>query len=199
MASGFALMDGKQKQVIEPVKWLLLYFCRMISFVRLTPADAALLSEIGGISLLESHGHSAPGEIMQAYVDKSFSEEACVAELSDENNIFNAVFYNNKPAGYSKIVFDYPHSAVPLQPVTKMERLYLLKEFYALKLGQQLLQQAIGLSKAKGEAGMWLNGWKGNERALRFYQKNGFETVGESQFVLTETHANPNWVMLLRY
>lgn len=180
-------------------KALLLYFRAMISFVRLTPADAKLLSEIGGVSLIESHGHSAPARIMQEYVDKSFSTEACFEELSDEANIFFAIYYNNEHAGYSKIVFDYPHPAVPLQPVTKLERLYLLKEFYRLQLGHHLMQQAIDLSKANGEQGMWLNVWKKNERAIRFYEKQGFETVGESEFVLTEAHANPNWVMLLRY
>lgn len=171
----------------------------MISFRRLTPADAALLARIGGISLIESHGHSAPAETMQAYRDRAFTEEACHAELSNEANVFSAVFYNNQPAGYSKILFNSPHPAVDLQPVTKLERLYLLKEFYDLKLGHQLLQQAISLSKEQGEKGMWLNVWKGNERAIRFYQKQGFETVGESDFVLTATHSNPNWIMLLRY
>jgi ribosomal protein S18 acetylase RimI-like enzyme len=171
----------------------------MISLRRLTVADAAMLSEIGGISLIESHGHSAPAEIMHAYRSKAFTEEACRQELLDEANIFHAIFYKGEPAGYSKIVFHCPHPVVSLNPVTKMERLYLLKEFYALKLGQQLMQNAVDLSKAAGEKGMWLNVWKGNERALRFYWKQGFETVGESEFVLTETHSNPNWVMLLKY
>lgn len=125
--------------------------------------------------------------------------EACRAELMDEHNIFHAVFYNGQPAGYSKIIFDCPHPVVAVQPVTKLERLYLLNQFYDLKLGHRLLQQAVDLSQAHGEQGMWLNVWKENERAIRFYQKQGFETVGESQFVLTATHANPNWVMLLRY
>jgi GNAT superfamily N-acetyltransferase len=171
----------------------------MVSFSRLTPADAALLSKIGGVSLLQSHGHSAPAHIMQAYVDKSFSEAACAAELANKDNIFNAVYYNGAPAGYAKLVFNCPHPAVALQPVTKLERLYLLQKFHGLKLGYQLLQQAIDLSKAQGEGGMWLNVWKENKRAIAFYEKCGFQTVGESRFVLTDTHANPNWVMLLQY
>lgn len=167
--------------------------------VRLAPADAALLSKIGSATLLESHGHSAPADILHDYVSKAFNEEACLCELSDAHNLFHGIFYNGVPAGYSKIVFDCPHNAVDLQPVTKMERLYLLKEFYELKLGQQLMQQAISLSKAQGEKGMWLNVWKKNERAIRFYAKHGFKSVGESEFVLTAAHSNPNWVMLLRY
>lgn len=171
----------------------------MISLQRLTPADAPLLSQVGGVSLIESHGHSAPAAVMQAYVAKSFSEDACKTELGDEANIFNAAFYKGEPAGYSKIVFHCPHPAIALQQVTKLERLYLLKDFYDLKLGHRLLEQAIDLSQKAGDRGMWLNVWKENSRAISFYEKAGFETVGESRFVLTETHANPNWVMLLTY
>ena len=163
------------------------------------PADAALLSRVGGISLLESHGHSAPGGTMQAYVDKSFSEETCKAELLDENNIFTAAFYKNAAAGYSKIILATPHPAVDLKPVTKLERLYLLKEYYGFKLGHHLLEQAIGFSKEKEQKGMWLEVWKGNSRAVGFYEKQGFQTIGETAFRLTDTHANPAWVMLARY
>lgn len=171
----------------------------MVLYERLTPADAPLLARMGGISLLESHGHSAPTAIMQAYVNKCFSEEACRAELADETNVFWAVFYHRQPAGYFKIIYNTPHALVPLQPVTKLERLYLLKAFYGLGLGHGGLQQAIALSKAAGDKGMWLDVWKKNERALRFYQKEGFATVGESRFVLAETRANPIWVMVRQH
>ena len=171
----------------------------MVSIVRLTTADTQILSQIGGKSLIESHGHSAPLEVMQEYVAKSFNFQTCCEELEDEMNIFYAVYYNNEPGGYYKIILDKPHPAVPLQSATYMERLYLLQSFYDQKLGQQLMQHALQLSKAAGEKGMWLNVWKENERALRFYQKQGFGNVGESEFRLTATHANPNWVMLLTY
>lgn len=171
----------------------------MVLMERLTPDDAALLARMGGKSLIESHGHSAPGETMQAYAERSFNEEACRAGLGDEKNIFFAVFYNGQPAGYSKIILDTPHLAVALQPVTKLERLYLLKEFYGLELGHRLLQQAIALSKKSGDKGVWLEVWKGNDRAIRFYEKQGFRTVGETGFVLTETHTNPAWVMVMEY
>ena len=171
----------------------------MISFKSLTPADASLLAKIGRVSLLESHGHSQPIEVMQAYVNKSFSEEACRIELANHSNIFTAVFFNNQPAGYSKIIYNTPHPAISIVTVTKLERLYLLKEFYDHKLGHVMLHKAIENSKEAGDKGMWLEVWKGNERAVRFYQKQGFETVGETIFRLTPTHSNPAWVMMLGY
>ena len=171
----------------------------MLSFVRLTPEDAPLLARIGGTSLLESHGHSAPLAVMQQYVDRHFSEEACQAELHEESNLFTAVFFNGQPAGYSKVIFNTPHPAIALQPVTKLERLYLLKEFYDQKLGHALLQHTITLSKGAGDNGMWLDVWTENHRALRFYQKQGFATVGEGRFVLNSSHSNPVWIMLHQY
>lgn len=171
----------------------------MISLRRLAPADASMLASLGSITVLQSHGHSAPAGVMQAYADKSFSEEACRAELLDEANVFYAAFHNNEPAGYFKIVMNAPHRLVPLQPVTKLERLYLLDWFHGLSLGYRLLQQAVALSKAAGEKGMWLDVWKGNEKAIKFYQKQGFETVGEGEFPLTKTRVNPIWVMMLRH
>lgn len=171
----------------------------MVSFKLLTPSDSPLLAQIGRISLLESHGHSQPIEIMQAYVSRSFSEAACRTELADKSNIFYAVYYNAQPAGYSKIIYSRPHPAISIAPVTKLERLYLLKEFYDLKLGHLMLHQAIENSKKTGDKGMWLEVWKGNERAVRFYERQGFQTVGETRFKLTATHSNPAWVMGIEY
>lgn len=171
----------------------------IISLRQLKPADAPLLSKIGGISLIESHGHSAPMETMQDYVSRSFSEEACCNELSDDCNIFFLITYKDQPAGYSKIILNTSHPNVALQPATKLERLYLLREFYGLALGDHLLQRAIELATIAGDKGMWLNVWKKNDRAIHFYEKQGFQIMGESEFVLTSSHSNPNWVMWLTY
>jgi ribosomal protein S18 acetylase RimI-like enzyme len=174
-------------------------FLPMLPITRLTPADAPMLSTLGTTTLLQSHGHSAPAEVMESYVDRAFSPESCLKELEEEGNVFHAVWYDGVPVGYTKIVYRQPHPAIAERAVTKMDRLYLLNEVFEKGLGERLLQNAIALSKAEGERGMWLNVWKGNERAIRFYGKHGFEVIGEGEFVLTETHANPNWVMLLKY
>lgn len=169
---------------------------------RITPAtiqDLETLTQVGRKSLLESHGHSAPAVVMQAYVDEKFTESALEKELFDPQNIFHIIWHNHQPAGYSKIIYRQSLPQVPQKNITKMERLYLLQEYYSLKLGQQLLQFNIDLSKQEGEAGMWLYVWKENERAMRFYTRAGFKIIGDGWFRLTDEHANPNWQMLLTY
>jgi ribosomal protein S18 acetylase RimI-like enzyme len=171
----------------------------MTTIVPATVQDAAVLQTIGSLSLLQSHGHSAPSHVMQTYLCEKFSREALAAELADEQNIFCLIYHNDQPAGYSKIIYRQPLPQVPEKNITKMERLYLLQEYYSLKLGRQLLQYNIELSKTQGNAGMWLYAWKENERALRFYTRAGFKIIGDGWFRLTDDHANPNWQMLLLY
>lgn len=171
----------------------------MVAIIPATPEHIPLLSRIGGKTIFESHGRSAPHHVMQAYVDEKFSEAAIGAELADPRNIFHLLYYGSEPAGYSKIIYDVPIAPVEAPRITKMERLYLLEQYHDLKLGRELMDYNIELSKAQAQAGMWLYVWKGNERALRFYERTGFTIVGDGYFRLTAEHANPNWQMYLRY
>jgi ribosomal protein S18 acetylase RimI-like enzyme len=171
----------------------------MTAIVKAKPEDAPLLSHISSLSIVESHGHSAPAHIMQAYVDEKLTEAALRRELKDPANIYYLLYYDGQPAGYSKIIYDVPIEAVQPSNITKMERLYLLREFYGLKLGHELMQFNINLSKEHGQAGMWLYVWKENDRAIRFYEQTGFRIVGDGFFRLTDNHANPNWQLYLSY
>jgi ribosomal protein S18 acetylase RimI-like enzyme len=171
----------------------------MITILPVTEEHLSLLQDIGSRSLLQSHGHSAPAEVMQAYVDEKFTEEALAAELADSNSRFHLIFHEGQPAGYSKIVLHQPIPSLGSQPLTKLERLYLLEAFLGLQLGLPLLQFNMELSRQEGDRGMWLYVWKENRRAIRFYEKAGFRIVGDGLFRLTADHANPNWQMALEY
>lgn len=165
----------------------------------MSPADAGLLVDLGTKTFLESHGHSASATDIQTYLDTQYSLSALEAQLSDRENIFHSIQWDNKAVGYSKIIFNRPHPLIKNAAVTKLERLYVLREFYDLKLGKALYAFNVELSKAAHQAGMWLFVWKENHRAIRFYQKTGFEIIGSADFRISETHSNPNHIMFLQY
>ena len=121
------------------------------------------------------------------------------AELEDEKNIYHIIYNNNTPAGFSKIILNQAHPLIPLQNVTKLERLYILKRYYNLKLGAKLFRFNLLLSKENQQSGMWLFVWKENSRAIRFYEKKGFKIIGSHDFKISERHSNPNHVMYLEY
>lgn len=171
----------------------------MTTIVRATISDATLLVHIGKTSFLESHGMSASKKDIDAYVNLKFNEATFLEEINDADNYFYIIHSDSTPIGYSKIIFNVSHPNIPFKNVTKMERLYVLKEFHHLKLGLELLKFNVQESKKHYQAGMWLYVWTENQRALNFYNKVGFQIIGSHDFKISETHYNPNHQMLLTY
>ena len=159
----------------------------MISIIKATVNDYKPIVEIGKISVEESHRESCS------------AKEMIQEELRDENNIYHIIYYNGIPAGFSKIILNAPHTNIQQLNVTKLDRIYLLKEYFNLKLGLQLLNFNIELSKSNHQTGIWLFTWVGNKRAVDFYLKTGFSIVGSHQFKVTDTHYNLNHQMFLNY
>ena len=120
-------------------------------------------------------------------------------ELSNPKNIYTIIYYKENPVGYSKIIFNSPHIKIQSQNITKLDRLYILKEYYNLKLGASLFDYNIELSKKNNQTGTWLYVWKENLRAVSFYTKYGFKIIGSYDFKISETHSNPNHQLFLRY
>lgn len=171
----------------------------MTTIIRATTNDSKLLVRIGKTSFMESHGHSASPQDIDSYVTLKFNETTFKEELKDLANHFYIIYHEEIPAGYSKIIYDVPHQNIPFQNVTKLERLYLLKEFHHLKFGLKLFDFNVNESKKNNQAGMWLFVWTENERALNFYKKAGFKIIGNHDFEISKNHTNPNHQMLLTY
>lgn len=169
----------------------------MSSIIRADNNDVELLAGIGRQTFIESHGHCASVADIQEYVNEKYSSHTFREELANSNNIYHKVFYNGQLAGYSKIMLNSSTANINSPAVTKLERLYLLKQFYGLQLASALLDYNIKLARQYDQQGMWLYVWKDNHRAIHFYLKNGFKIIGSHDFKISETHSNPNHQMLL--
>lgn len=171
----------------------------MSFIVKATKQDVEWLADIAKQTFIESHGISAKKTDIDFYVNEKCSIAFFREELKDSANIYYLIYHQGKLAGYSKIVLDSSHSNIHMRNITKLERLYLLKDFYKLGLGLELFKFNVELSKRNNQAGIWLFVWKGNQRALRFYIKNGFKVVGIYDFTISPTHSNPNHQLFLSY
>jgi diamine N-acetyltransferase len=161
--------------------------------------DAVLLAAMGRETFIQSHGHSAPEADIIAYCDRYYTEAALQTELENAGYIYSLIYNGEQQAGYSRLVPDALHDLVPVTPVSKLERLYLLPQFHGLGLASVLLEHNIRLSQEAGAKGLWLYVWKENRRAVAFYQKTGFKIIGNHDFEISATHSNPNYRMLLVY
>ena len=170
-----------------------------ITICQAAEADCELISDLGRITVEEAHRDSCSAGDMSDYLARNYNYDAIRSELLDRRNIYHIIYADSQPAGFSKIVLNAAHPDIPEGSVTKLDRIYLLKEFYDMKLGLALLQFNIQFSKEHNQSGMWLFTWIGNTRAVSFYQKAGFTVIGTHDFQVSETHYNPNHHMLLGY
>lgn len=171
----------------------------MKEIIKAGVAEAALLSQLGARTFRESHGHSAADEDIEGYIERRLSPEALAVELGDPSNQFYICLIEGMPAGYVKFIPDCGHPELPQVHITKLERLYILSDYYGSGIGQALLDHAIICSKSSDQSGMWLYAWTENHRAVAFYIKNGFRIVGQYDFEISPSHSNPNHRMLLEY
>lgn len=171
----------------------------MTTIVRANSADYALLTEIGVPSFLTAHAHSATKEVVDAYISEKYSLEAFKRELEEDRNIYHIIHHDGKPVGYSKIILNAAHEDIAKPNVTKLERLYLLKEYFGKHLAQELVEFNINYAKNSWQEGMWLYVWTENSRAVAFYKKAGFKVIGAYDFKLSGDHYNPNHHMYLDF
>ena len=170
-----------------------------LNITKATQKDAAILSKLSVAAFLPAHGHSASKEIIDAYIAANFSEENFKAELSNPKFQYHLLYYKDAIAGFSKIAFNTENRHIKAKNSSKMERLYLLKEFYNLGLGKELMHFNIALAKQHKQASIWLFVWVENTKAIAFYKKTGFKNVGAHDFVLSPTKTNPNHVLSLEF
>ena len=171
----------------------------MTSIIRATENDSLALSELSKQTLIESHGRSAPEKDINQYIFENYNEETLKVELRDPANIYHLLYFNRELVGFSKIIFNVSYKEGVDKNMTKLQRIFILKKVYDLKLGVELLTFNINLIKQHNQTGVWLFTWTENERAIKFYKRNGFKIVGSHDFKISENHINPNHIMFLGF
>lgn len=164
-----------------------------------TIQDTPILERVIIDSFLVPHGHAAPEDYINDYISRNFNSIKIEEEILDTNNQFFLIEYEKQIVGFSKVLFNYKNENIKPKNVTKMERIYLLKEFYGLGLGKKLFQFNVELAKNNNQKGIWLHVWVENPRAIQFYQKMGMTSVGYYDFPVSKDHTNPNHVMYIEF
>lgn len=169
---------------------------------RIEKATLAMLSEITEIArstFIHSHAHSSPEADFNSYMDSNFTVDLFKEDLQNKENIYHVLYLDDKMVGYSKINLNKGIKTVEKKNITKLGRIYLIEEVHGSGLGKIFFDFNIDLAKEKEQAGIWLFVWIHNHRAIGFYEKMGFVIVGRHDFVISETHSNPNHQMYLKF
>lgn len=155
-----------------------------IEIKKITITNIDELQEISRLTFFETFSAVNTEENMRKYLDEGFSTEKLTAELNDPNTEFYFATLDNKVIGYLKLNFGPSQTELQDDKAVEIERIYVPKEFHGKKIGQLLYQKARQIAGQKNVGYVWLGVWEENQRAIRFYQKNGFVKFDKHIFKL---------------
>ena len=117
-----------------------------------------------------------PGLVSQEYLDKFTLEKSEERAFQWRDNILVAKD-GDRVVGF----VGYGKSGDGLPDTGEIFALYVLPEYQGTGVGQRLMDAALEKLSAFPHLCLWAV--KGNGRAIRFYEKNGFRLNGEEKFV----------------
>lgn len=128
------------------------------------------------------------------YIDTAFSRETLRCELSNLNTQFYFVFQGETMVGYFKINVGEAQTDVKLGHSMELERIYILSTHQGLGLGGILLAKVKEMAIQQDKTLLWLGVWEKNERAIQFYQRQGFQKFGTHPYYIG-SDKQTDWLM----
>ncbi len=154
-----------------------------IKIVPCGPADLAELREVGLQSFTEAFAAQNKPSDFEAYVSVAFDPDTLERELLAGASEFYFSKTGGQTAGYLKINHPPAQDEDFGQNCLEIQRIYTLSTSYGQGLGEALLNKAIDIARFYSYDFVWLGVWEHNPRAIRFYQKHGFEVFGHHSFL----------------
>lgn len=163
---------------------------------RVTPDQLDTLVQLEQQTFTETFKSFYTPEDLAAFLHDKKSREALSAEMAAPGALFFILWQENTPAGFLKLnLHKQPDSDGPLPaPVMEIEKIYVLQQFQGLRLGKQLIEYSCRIAAENGIHTIWLGVWEHNEKAIRFYQQQGFEKFGIHHFYIGN-QTDTDWLM----
>lgn len=158
-----------------------------MNFVRNCNVDDLIaLQEISYRTCHDTFAHLNTSSNMKAYLEKAFNYNQLRNELLNHNANFYFLYSEGELAGYLKINEYQVQTDIYDPKSIELERIYVKKAFQGKGLGRTLMDKATEVAIDRAKSYIWLGVWEKNDRAIQFYQDNGFYKTGEHSFFMGE-------------
>lgn len=155
-----------------------------IELRKCTPADWQTLQQVGSDIFRDTFAAMNTPENLEAYMSKAFSETTLRVELANPDSEFWLALVEGEVGGYLKVNFRTAQAEFQEENAMEIQRIYVSKKFQGQSVAQVLMEKARELAESVGVDFIWLGVWEHNPRAIRFYEKIGFEAFDSHVFFL---------------
>jgi len=145
-----------------------------------TITDAEMIADMSRQTFYETFIADNRKEDMDKFMNEQFTREALIREVGSPGNIFLLAYADEEPVGYARLREEEAEIANSIE----VARLYADAKMIGKGVGKALMEACISTAISLGKQAIWLGVWEKNERAIKFYQKFGFEKFSEHDFLL---------------
>jgi ribosomal protein S18 acetylase RimI-like enzyme len=142
------------------------------------------LQQISKQTFYETFADVNTAENMQKFLQEAYAIDKLRAEMQNPDSAFYFARQESNVIGYLKINVGKSQTELKDTDSLEIERIYVLKEYHGMKVGQMLYEKALDIAREKNCQYLWLGVWEKNARAISFYKKNGFVEFGQHEFIL---------------
>lgn len=148
------------------------------------PADAARLAAFCAQAFADSFAVDNTPENMAQYLAESFGPGWQARELADPLLCYGLAETQDRIVGSARLGFGVAPPEIQGRHPAEIARFYAAKEFIGRGVGRALMEYCLRTAAARGCDVLWLGVWEHNTRAIAFYERWGFSSVGTILFQL---------------
>lgn len=170
------------------------YFFEYMNIKEISRADVPVLRELAIRIFVDTFSESNTPENMNAFLESDYRVECFEQDFNDDSARHFFIVDNETPVGYLRVRKNSEADHYLGTNTMEIHRLYVDKRFHGRNAGALLMQHALDIAKVRQVDWVWLGVWEKNLRALRFYEKWGFERFSEHVFQMGDD-AQIDWLL----
>ncbi|MCG8412485.1 MAG: GNAT family N-acetyltransferase [Bacteroidales bacterium] len=161
----------------------------------------ATLKDLSNLAVLKQQvwiSTYATDGLIQKFSDHVLSEystENVRKSILDKNKLTLLAISKNCLIACVEILLIPQRPVKKLEPSIEISTFYVLERFQGFGIGKKLLIECFKVIKQLKHNEVWLTVYYKNQKAIDFYQKQGFKLIGEMDFVLGEDN-HKNYIMV---
>ena len=146
---------------------------------------SSAIAYTGKTAFRDAFGHLFQNRMdLNEYLEYTYGVDKIAGSIRKENNIYFLALVDGLPAGFAKVKRHSLNDQLDSVFQSELQKLYVLKQYHGTGVGQALMDKVIGLVELIEPECLWLDTYINNERAIRFYERNGFQKTGKHHFTI---------------
>lgn len=167
-----------------------------LDFKRVQLSDIAQLQKIAIQTFTEAFAKDNTEENLKNYFDTAFSLAELQKQIQNPDSFFYFLRVEEEIIGYFKVNIGESQTELKTANSMELERIYIKKQYQGQGFGKIVLEKTVQLAKALQKKLIWLGVWEHNLKAIKFYQRFGFQKFDKHVYPVGDD-PQIDWMMKL--